>query len=141
MTAKIKGKTLTQHISAANKRLQWLKKIDRMLTKPMRKVSKFFTLSDKSLTPPKNGKAVVVLKYIGEADTPNDFMPHLHKLENILDCRFDANGKATITNARSPLTLIIDCDFIVPQGEIEGAPETISVLPMPPRLALVGSKD
>jgi hypothetical protein len=106
MSAKIHDKTIGQHLTAANKTVAWLKKLKRALAKFTGPLAKLFAIDPSNLNPPANDTPVILLNYIGEATTLDDYLIHLRKLENTFDVRFDDFGSALLPMGKGSVVTV-----------------------------------
>jgi hypothetical protein len=131
---KINGITISKHHSNAMNKARWIKKIGVMLA-PLGKMSKLFTVEPKALD---NVDAPVRINYLGTEGDPKD---HKRQLENILDCRFDFDGNATVKKGRQSLVIELDpdmADFMLEEGEPENmVPVNVIPIRTTPKLATV----
>lgn len=125
---KINGKTLNQHWSAANRRANWLKKLQRLLRKHLSQIGKHFTLDQRSLKPPTSGPARITLVYTGAATDDDTFAAHVRVIENCMDCRF-ANNVATVTSGRATLEITLQHNFQPADRDAAPTEEPTAVMP------------
>jgi hypothetical protein len=131
MSVKINDLTVGQHITGLNKRVQWLKRLNRLLVPHLSKLSGQFALAPSNLTPPAAGeKPVAVLTYVGDATDDAGFAAHVRRLENTLDVRFN-DGTADLTAGRVSLTVRIVSKFESPEPEPTEPPtgDVLQVVP------------
>lgn len=132
MSAKINGKTLGQHVSKLNKKVTWLKRLNRVLKPFTSNLGKLFDLPASNLTPKQHN--VITFRYIGDAVTADAFTKHVRKLENAFDVRFNADNTATFSQGKVSILFKLESSFTVTPTDDPVLPVE-NILPMPAKLA------